>query len=127
MTTLAFLCMPQIAGGQDMPTDEEVAANPTILFECFDRNFAKIDDYSGTLMKKEVLRGKAYPEEEIYFQYRKPDKFHLQWRDANNDGKTDANDPGSPTTPRTASHIAESIMSSRRTLVVPDCIAVQNW
>lgn len=74
------------AGAVTPPSDAELAADPTLLFTTFDQSFATVSDYTGILLKKEVLDGKDLPQESIRVNFAKPDKVRLEWIDGSKKG-----------------------------------------
>jgi len=66
----------------DPPTEQELAANPPILFDCFQENFDRIRDYTSLLLKKETIKGREYPEDRIRVRFAKPYRIRLDWTGA---------------------------------------------
>jgi len=86
LAAAALILLPLICLAYDMPAEQEIAADPTILFACFDHKFSQIDDYTSTFLKMEVLDGKVYPEETIRVSFAKPDMIKLEWISEPNKG-----------------------------------------
>jgi hypothetical protein len=91
--TLLFLLLFARAGlsygaspAFEVPTEGMVVSNPIILFDYYDRSYAKVTDYTVTMFKKEILKGKEYPEEILLIKYMKPGVLRIDWADETNKG-----------------------------------------
>ena len=63
------------------------APDPVSIMKGMEKAYAGVQDYTANFLKKERVKGKVLPEENIYLKFRKPFKVYMKWLKGPHEGR----------------------------------------
>src|SRR3990172_2566551 len=73
--------------GTTVKTSAPGMTDPLEILSRMEREYAKINDYTANFRKKERVKGKVLPEENILLKFRKPFRVYMKWLDGPHEGR----------------------------------------